>query len=76
MNYNHPELTEQAMNILRSGSTFQWYFIPLLAFVVYIYFNEIEKRNWKPKTQKIIIGSLICIDIIAMIVFAGFLKWI
>jgi hypothetical protein len=47
MNLNRPELTEQAMNILRNGSTFQWYFIPLFAFVVYIYFNEIERKNWK-----------------------------
>lgn len=30
-----------------SWVTFQWYFIPLLAFVVYIYFNEIAKKNWR-----------------------------
>lgn len=44
---NHPELTQQALSILRNGATFQWYFIPLLAFVVYIYFNEIAQKNWK-----------------------------
>ncbi len=44
---NHPELTAQALSILRNPVTFQWYFIPLLAFVVYIYFNEIQKKNWK-----------------------------
>ena len=44
---NHPELTQQALSILRNGNTFQWYFIPLLAFVAYIYFNEISKKNWK-----------------------------
>lgn len=44
---NHPELTAQALSILRNPSTFQWYFIPLFAFVVYIYFNEIQKKNWK-----------------------------
>lgn len=44
---NHPELTQQALGILRNGSTFQWYFIPLFAFVVYVYFVEIEKKNWK-----------------------------
>lgn len=43
---NHPELTQQALGILRNSETFQWYFIPLLAFVVYIYFNEISKKNW------------------------------
>ena len=47
MELNHPELTQQALAILRNPSTFQWYFIPLLAFVVYIYFNEIANKNWK-----------------------------
>jgi len=47
VNLNHPELTDQALSILRNGETFQWYFIPLFAFVVYIYFAEIEKKNWK-----------------------------
>jgi hypothetical protein len=44
----HPEATDQALAILRSGSCFQWYVIPILALVVYVYFNEIAKRNWKP----------------------------
>jgi hypothetical protein len=44
---NHPEATEQALQILRSGSPFQWYVIPMLAFVFYIYLNEIAKKNWK-----------------------------
>jgi len=44
---NHPELTQQALGILRNTETFQWYFIPLFAFVVYIYFNEIQNKNWK-----------------------------
>ena len=44
---NHPEATQQALDILRNGTTFQWYVIPLLAFVVYIYFNEMTKNNWK-----------------------------
>lgn len=44
---NQPELTQQALAILRNPDTFQWYFIPLLAFVVYIYFNEIAKKNWR-----------------------------
>ena len=37
---------QQALEILRDGSQFQWYVIPLFAIVVYIYVNEIEKRNW------------------------------
>ena len=47
MELNQPELTQQALGILRNPSTFQWYFIPLLAFVVYIYFNEFANKNWK-----------------------------
>jgi hypothetical protein len=44
---NQPELTQQALGILRNTSTFQCYFIPLFAFVGYIYFNEIQNKNWK-----------------------------
>jgi hypothetical protein len=43
----HPEVTKEALSILRSGDCFQWYVIPLLALVVYVYFNEISKRNWR-----------------------------
>lgn len=44
---NNPEATLQALAILRSGENFQWYVITLLALVIYIYTNEISKRNWK-----------------------------
>ena len=40
------EYAQQALSILRDGSQFQWYVIPLLAIVVYIYVVEVEKRNW------------------------------
>jgi len=41
------ESAQQALAILRQGSqTFQWYVIPLLAFVFYVYTVEAEKRNW------------------------------
>jgi len=40
------DFAQQALEILRDGSQFQWYVIPLLAIVVYIYVNEVEKRNW------------------------------
>lgn len=43
---NRPELTEQALSILRSGEFFQWYTIPLFAFVIYIYACEYEKKNY------------------------------
>ena len=36
----------QALARLRDGSNFQWYVIPLLAFVFYVYTVEAEKRNW------------------------------
>ena len=44
---NQPELTQQALSILRSPDHFQWYVIPLLALVIYVYTNEISKKNWK-----------------------------
>ena len=44
---NNPEATQMALSILRKGDNFQWYVIPLLAFVFYIYFNEIQQKNWK-----------------------------
>jgi len=47
-NLNNPQVTEAALAILRKGDPFQWYVITLLALVVYVYANEIEKRNWKP----------------------------
>jgi len=43
---NHSEVTQQALSILRSGKPFQWYVITLLALVIYVYFNEISKKNW------------------------------
>ena len=43
----NPEVTSQALAILRSGENFQWYVITLLAAVLYIYTNEISKNNWK-----------------------------
>ncbi len=36
----------QAYNQLRSLDNFQWYVVPLLVFVIYVYSIEIRKRNW------------------------------
>lgn len=36
----------KALSILRDGSVFHWYVIPLFALVVYVYAVEIERRNW------------------------------
>ena len=40
------EAAERAVSILRDGSQFQWYVIPLFAFVVYVYAVEVERKNW------------------------------
>jgi hypothetical protein len=40
------EAAARALSILRDGSQFSWYVIPLFAFVVYVYAVEIERRNW------------------------------
>lgn len=42
----HTESAAQALSILRDGSQFTWYVIPLFAFVVYVYATEVERRNW------------------------------
>jgi hypothetical protein len=47
MTLNHPEATDRALAILRDGSNFQWYVIPVFAFVVYIYLAEAGRKNWK-----------------------------
>jgi hypothetical protein len=44
---NIPEATQMALDILRKGDNFQWYVITFLALVVYVYLNEISKKNWK-----------------------------
>jgi len=40
------DAAQQAVSILRDGGQFSWYVITLFAFVVYVYANEIERRNW------------------------------
>lgn len=37
---------QQALSILRDGSHFQWYVIPIFVLVVYVYACEVERRNW------------------------------
>lgn len=36
----------EALRILRDPGQFQWYIIPLLIIVIYVYCVEVEKRNW------------------------------
>jgi len=40
------ESAKQASELLRTGSTFEWYVIPLFALAVYVYAVEIERQNW------------------------------
>ena len=40
------ESAATALALLRDGSHFQWYVIPLLLLVMYVYANEVERRNW------------------------------
>lgn len=40
------ESAKQALSILRDTSNFQWYIIPLIIFVLYVYSVEIERKNW------------------------------
>ena len=40
------EAAQQAQAILRDPDQFQWYVIPILALVCYVYAVEIERRNW------------------------------
>ena len=40
------ESAQSALALLRDGSHFQWYVIPFLLIVMYIYANEVERKNW------------------------------
>ena len=40
------EAAQEALSILRDGSQFKWYVIPLFALVAYVYSVEIERKNW------------------------------
>ncbi len=42
----YTEATQQALTNLRNSHHFQWFLIPLLAFVIYVYFTEVERKNW------------------------------
>ena len=40
------ESASQALSILRDPSQFEWYVVPLLVLVIYVYNVEVGKRNW------------------------------
>jgi len=42
----HPEVTEQALSILRRWDNLQGNVVPLLALVVYVWATEMKNQNW------------------------------
>jgi hypothetical protein len=40
------ESAQRALLILRDPSQFQWHVVPLFLLVLYVYANEIERKNW------------------------------
>jgi hypothetical protein len=40
------DAARRATAILRDGSGFAWHVVPILLLVLYVYANEIERRNW------------------------------
>jgi len=42
----YTDATNQAIELLRDPNHFQWYIVPIFVAVFYIYFTEIEKKNW------------------------------
>lgn len=46
MDLIHPEVTDQALQILRRWDLLQGFIIPLIMLVLYVHWNEISKKNW------------------------------
>jgi hypothetical protein len=81
------ESATQALSILRDGSLFQWYLIPIFALVVYVYAVEIERRNWnlvfaglafwgmEVRAKAATVGVIFSIAILALAVFLP-LGWV
>lgn len=44
---HHPEVTLQALSLLRNPAAFHWSVIPLIAMVVYLYANEAAAKNFR-----------------------------
>jgi len=43
---DYTPFTKQALENLRDPNTLNWYVIPLLAMMFYVYASEIQKKNW------------------------------
>jgi hypothetical protein len=46
MFFSYTQATEKALRLLRNPHYFQWYLIPLLALLIYVYAVEVERRKW------------------------------
>jgi len=42
----YTDATNQAIALLRDPHHFQWYLVPIFVAVFYVYFTEIERKNW------------------------------
>ena len=47
------ESASQALSILRDPSQFDWYVIPILVLVIYVYNVEVGKKNWNLTSKAI-----------------------
>ena len=45
MGNQYTEASLQALHNLRDASHFQWYVVPMFAFIMYVYFCEIERKR-------------------------------
>ncbi|MBN1883195.1 MAG: hypothetical protein JW885_13595 [Deltaproteobacteria bacterium] len=43
---SYTEATNEAIAVLRSPDYFSWYLVPIFTIMLYIYFVEIERKNW------------------------------
>ena len=51
------EASQRALEILRQIDNFQWYLVPMIAFVGYIYLTEVENKNWSAVYCGIILSA-------------------
>ncbi|HEY8866358.1 MAG TPA: hypothetical protein VIM22_05440, partial [Solirubrobacteraceae bacterium] len=42
----HTDATRRAERLIRDPHLFKWYAIALLALVIYVYANEVERGRW------------------------------
>jgi hypothetical protein len=72
--------TQDALGILRDGNQFQWYVIPLLAFVTHVYAHEVEAFHVhdmeSPRRQARFVGALLAFNAAGLVVFGAVLGWI